>query len=451
MERALLIKKYNQPGPRYTSYPTVPYWQEKQMTENKWSEHISHAFWKSHKEISLYIHLPFCESLCTYCGCNTRITKNHAVEEVYINAVLKEWEMYLSRLPMKPILKELHLGGGTPTFFAPENLKKLLCTIQNHCEIPIDANYSFEGHPGNTTYEHLQTLFDLGFRRVSFGIQDFDPEIQKVINRIQTEEDIERVTLNAREIGYESVNYDLVYGLPSQTIESLKYTIKKTLEYRPSRIAFYSYAHIPWIKPAQKSFEHLLPTPDQKLNMYQFGKEELLAAGYVDIGMDHFAIQEDELTSASKDGSLHRNFMGYTTQNTSLSIGLGVSSVSDTWTAFSQNAKDLKTYYLNIKHNLLPLTKGHLLNEQDLIVRKHILNLMCRYETNWTEREFHLFGLNVNFDLLDELEADGIITFSDEGIKVTQKGRPFVRNVCMAIDARLNEKLLEEVMFSKTV
>ncbi len=451
MEDLTLIKKYNTPGPRYTSYPTVPFWEENQMNQVKWLHEVGRSFWNSHKEISLYIHLPFCESLCTYCGCNTRITKNHAVEEVYMAAVMKEWKMYLASFPDKPLLRELHLGGGTPTFFSSENLAKLISHIKDNCIIPDEVNFSFEGHPANTTPQHLQTLYDLGFRRVSFGIQDFDPRVQKIINRKQSEEQVMSITETARQIGYDSVNYDLIYGLPGQTLGTLQYTLEKTAMLRPSRIAFYGYAHIPWLKPAQKSFEHLLPDAELRMEMYMRGKAELLQSGYIDIGMDHFALATDDLYKAAQKGDLHRNFMGYTTQETSLMIGLGVSSVSDTWTGFSQNHKDLKDYYQSIKDNTLPISKGHFHTKQDSIVRKHILNLMCHYETYWTAEELDNVGVNFDFELLEQMINDYLIEFNEFGIKILDKGKPFVRNVCMAIDARLSQRQLHNNMFSKTV
>ncbi len=447
-----LIEKYNQPGPRYTSYPTVPHWQEAQMPQTSWMKHVQHGYWQSHREISLYIHLPFCESLCTYCGCNTRITKNHGVELVYISALLKEWKIYLNSFPVKPILKELHLGGGTPTFFSAENLEFLISNIQADCIIPDKKNYSFEGHPNNTTRDHLLSLYRLGFNRVSFGIQDFDPNVQQLINRIQLEVNVAAITYQAREIGYESINFDLIYGLPGQTLQTLENTLDKTIAFNPSRIAFYSYAHVPWLKPAQKSYEDSLPSPKEKMALYQFGKRALVEAGYFDIGMDHFALADDDLKMSADHGSLHRNFMGYTTQDTKLTLGLGVSAVSDTWTAFSQNVKDLNAYYKSIAENKLPISKGHMLNSEDLSIRKHILNLMCRYQTEWKQEEFETLGFSFNIDLLENMQLDGLILFDQNGITITDKGRPFVRNVCMAIDARLNQKQGSRgSIFSKTI
>ncbi len=295
-----LLKKYNIAAPRYTSYPTVPYWENENFTTQKWTGALCNAYQKHKQEgISLYIHLPFCESLCTYCGCNTRITKNHSVEIPYIKAVIKEWEMYCAILGEKPKIKELHLGGGTPTFFSPENLKTLILTITQ--QEPGEIACSFEGHPDNTTLLHLQTLYGLGFKRLSLGIQDFDPKVQLMINRFQTPEQVAQITQNARTMGYESINFDLIYGLPSQTMAGLSETLTEVIQMRPERIAFYSYAHVPWLKPSQRHYsEKDIPQGDEKFVLYQMGRDRLLQAGYQEIGMDHFALKQDSLYHASK-------------------------------------------------------------------------------------------------------------------------------------------------------
>ncbi|MFY0598592.1 MAG: oxygen-independent coproporphyrinogen III oxidase [Cyclobacteriaceae bacterium] len=446
-----LIKKYNIPGPRYTSYPTVPYWDTDSFSSQGWKDSILNTFWSNGKEISIYVHLPFCESLCTYCGCNTRITKNHSVEEVYINALLKEWEMYLSIFPSRPIVKELHLGGGTPTFFSPANLEKLIEGILSKCTVSSNPDMAFEGHPNNTTPKHLQALFNLGFKRVSFGIQDFDPHVQKLINRIQSFENVESATQAARKIGYESVNFDLIYGLPGQTNRSVQDTIAKTLGLKPDRIAFYSYAHVPNLKPSQRAYESSLPTEDEKQLLYESGKSMLIDDGYQDIGMDHFALPHDPMYKVWSEGNLHRNFMGYTTQKTNMVIGLGVSAISDTWTAFAQNVKKIETYYDLIENDQMPILKGHVMTRQDLVVRKKILDLICKYETEWTEEELLSFGLEINFELLEELQADNLIFLHDNGLKVLEAGKPFIRNTCMPFDVRMWNTKEKEVFFSKTI
>ncbi|MBN2868264.1 MAG: oxygen-independent coproporphyrinogen III oxidase, partial [Flavobacteriaceae bacterium] len=382
-----LVNKYNVAGPRYTSYPTVPYWNTEAFSLNQWKESLIKAFNESNQEegISLYIHLPFCESLCTFCGCNKRITKRHEVESPYIKAVLKEWDLYCELFDEKPIIKELHLGGGTPTFFSPENLTLLINGLKAKAELAGEYEFSFEGHPNNTTKEHLQTLYNLGFRRVSFGVQDYNPTVQKAIHRIQPFENVKRVTEQAREIGYTSVGHDIIFGLPFQTEVHVEETIKKTKALLPDRIAFYSYAHVPWIKGnGQRGFKDSdLPKADSKQNQYQLGKKLLADAGYYDIGMDHFALQTDSLYKASKNETMHRNFMGYTASKTKAMIGLGVSSISDSWYAFAQNVKNLEDYYQLIDEDIIPVFRGHILTKEDLIIRQHILNLMCHFKTGW--------------------------------------------------------------------
>ncbi|MEM7551975.1 MAG: oxygen-independent coproporphyrinogen III oxidase [Bacteroidota bacterium] len=446
-----LIQKYNTSGPRYTSYPTVPFWEPEKFKIKEWKQSVHDAFWASGKEISLYLHLPFCESLCTYCGCTTYITKNHSWEEIYLKALIKEWEMYLDILPTRPILKELHLGGGTPTFFSHKNLEFLISSLTKKCEIGKETEFGFECHPSHVTFNHLQTLRSFGFNRISIGIQDFDPTVQSAINRKQSYEDVFIATNSAKNLGFNSVNFDLVYGLPKQSISTVQETIRKTIDLKPNRIAFYGYAHVPWLKKSQKKLEPFLPSTEERMEMYTNGKELLCEAGYIDVGMDHFALPEDSLLVSSKEGTLHRNFMGYTTQSTALLLGLGMSAIGDSWTSFAQNTKSLKEYLQLVDEGSLPIFRGHHLTHEDLIFRKHILNLMCKYETEWTESEFHHFGLSLNFELLDELKNDELIIFDEHHIEITEKGKPFVRNICMAFDARLSERNSEKEIFSKTL
>ena len=447
-----LIRKYNVAGPRYTSYPTVPYWDNSPSVEN-WLELMNDTFISSNAQgISLYIHLPFCESLCTYCGCNTRITVNHAVEIPYIQTVLKEWRMYLDHLPHRPKIREIHLGGGTPTFFKPENLKLLIDGILQDSDLAEKFELGFEGHPNYTSEEQLQTLYDLGFRRVSFGVQDFDPKVQHIINRLQTVEQVKAVTLWARSIGYTSVNYDLIYGLPLQTSDSIKNTIEEVRKLLPDRIAFYSYAHVPWVKPGQRRFtEQDLPSGEDKRNLYENGRTLLEEAGYLEIGMDHFALKTDALFEAYSSKNLHRNFMGYTTNDTKLLIGLGVSSISDSWTCFVQNVKVVEQYVKLVEEGKFPILKGHVLSDEDLVIRKHILEIMCNFETSWTDNNTFQKTLATSVVRLKELESDGLLEIFDDKIIVTEKGRSFVRNICMAFDKRLWKKQPESVIFSSTV
>jgi oxygen-independent coproporphyrinogen-3 oxidase len=448
-----LIQKYNVAGPRYTSYPTVPYWEEN-LDIQQWCNTVKQIFDATNlsEGISLYIHLPFCESLCTYCGCNKHITKNHAVEQPHLNYILKEWNMYTALLEGKPMVKELHLGGGTPTFFSPQNLRYLIESIFKDASLANNAALSFEAHPGNTTIEHLEVLHSLGFKRLSLGVQDFNHTVQKAIHRLQSFEQTKEVTLNARKAGYHSVNFDLIYGLPFQTVASMVDTINKTIGLKPERIAFYSYAHVPWLKPSQRGYdENDLPAPAVKRILYETGKELLLSAGYVEIGMDHFALPVDELYIAMQEKKLHRNFMGYTAAHTKLMIGLGVSSISDSWNAFAQNVKTVKEYEVLLHQNQWPFLKGHLLHKEDLILRKHILNLMCNFSTEWSKQEDYCEHIPDALIKLKEAAVDGLIKFTKHGLEVTNAGIPFVRNICMAFDARLMKKAPQTNLFSSTV
>ena len=446
-----LINKYNVPGPRYTSYPTVPYWDKAVPEEDMWRTHVRQTYRETRQQgISLYVHLPFCESLCTYCGCTTRITVNHRVEDPYIRAVLREWKRYCDLLGEPPLIKELHLGGGTPTFFSPSNLCKLVLNILRLGRINRDTELSIEAHPNSTSEQHLQVLSRLGFRRLSLGIQDFDPQVQQIIHRKQTYVQVEKVVTLARQIGFTSVNFDLIYGLPKQTIQTVQDTMDKTLQLRPDRIAFYSYAHVPWMKPAQRSLEPYLPSSDTKRQLYEFGKQALQAADYHEIGMDHFAQESDTLYQASQNGRLHRNFMGYTTQATKLLIGLGASAISDTWTAFGQNAKTIEAYIAHTEEHLA-VRRGHPLTEEDLLLREHILNLMCRLRTHWDPHLPENQVLRQATERLKGMEADGLVCLSEDSIFVRSEGRPFLRNVCMALDARLWNQQPQTQLFSTTV
>lgn len=450
-----LIQKYNVPGPRYTSYPTVPYWDEQSFSLGAWKQTLKRSFDESNRSegISLYIHLPFCESLCTFCGCHKKVTKKHEMEQPYIQAVLKEWSLYCQVLEDTPVIKEIHLGGGTPTFFSPEHLTQLIQGILSKAEVAPQHEFSFEGHPNNTTREHLQALYDLGFRRVSYGVQDYNERVQKAIHRIQPYENVERVTQWAREIGYTSISHDLVFGLPFQSLDDVLQTIDQTKRLIPDRLALYSYAHVPWIKGnGQRGFKDAdVPKDDMKRQCYEEGKKHLLAHGYHEIGMDHFALPSDAMHQAFQQGALHRNFMGYTASKTQVMIGLGVSSISDSWYSFAQNEKQLEDYYARLALDEIPVYRGHILSNEDLIIRKHILNLMCGFETSWNEQASHFPELPQVLEQLTEMQQDGLLEISADTLQVTEQGKPFVRNICMAFDLHLKRKMPENRIFSMTI
>jgi len=459
-----LIQKYNIPGPRYTSYPTVPFWDDKPCADdpsrigislNDWKKTMITAFNESNDQegISLYIHLPFCENLCTFCGCHKRITKRHDVEEPYVKTVLKEWDLYCDLLPSRPKIKELHLGGGTPTFFSPQHLRELIEGILKRADKFPGFEFSFEAHPNHTNREHLQTLFDVGFRRNSFGVQDYDLKVQKTINRVQPFENVKEVTEASREIGYTSVSHDLVFGLPFQTRESIIDTIEKTKSLKPDRIAFYSYAHVPWIKGVgQRGYdENDLPKEVEKRVLYETGKKLLSDLGYFEIGMDHFALKSDTLYKAVEDKTLHRNFMGYAAGKTKLMIGLGMSSISDSWYSFAQNVKTVEEYQELVNKGEIPIFRGHLLTQEDLIIREHILNIMCHFETSWIEDRLKFPELKECLERLKEMEADGLVVITENGLNVPENARPFVRNICMAFDLRLIRNKPATRIFSMTI
>jgi len=449
----LLVRKYNQPLPRYTSYPTVPFWNEKLQVE-EWKGIFSQKFAEQNhvNGISLYIHLPFCESLCTYCGCNKRITTNHSVEEDYLSVIEKEWTLYRGLMKQTPVIRELHLGGGTPTFFSPKNLKRLIGFILKNSIVHPRHEFSIEGHPNNTTSDHLKVLYSLGFRRISYGVQDNDPVVQRAINRIQPLENVRKATEEARRIGFTSVNYDLIYGLPFQTLESIERTINEVIELKPDRIAFYSYAHVPWTSKAQRLFnENDLPDAETKIRLYLKGKELFTQAGYSDIGMDHFALPHDELFKAREAGRLHRNFMGYTTQNAGMLLGLGVSSISDTGNAFAQNEKTLHDYYARVSNGLLTVKKGYVLNNEDIAFRQYILDIACKGFTAFKEEHLPLLK-TYTLPKLKVLEADGLIEWNETSVKLTAQGHYFIRVVCSAFDLYLQRQAsTEKPLFSKAI
>lgn len=448
----LLIRKYNQPVPRYTSYPTVPFWKD-EISGDEWKAAFSKRFSEQNhlNGISLYIHLPFCEALCTYCGCNKKITTNHSVEEEYLNVIEKEWKIYRSQMKQMPVVRELHLGGGTPTFFSPKNLQRLVEYISKGSVIHPQREFSIEGHPNNTTAEHLKVLYKLGFRRISYGVQDNDPEVQRVINRIQPLENVKRATEIARKVGFTSVNYDLIYGLPKQTLASIDRTIREVVELKPDRIAFYSYAHVPWTSKAQRLFdENDLPSAEDKVLMYLKGKEILMENGYQDIGMDHFALPHDELYKAWKEERLHRNFMGYTTQSTGLLLGLGVSSISDAGIAFAQNKKTIREYYAEINSGKLAVQKGYFLNEEDLAFRKYILDIACRGKTSFNTAHLPLLR-EYSFPILTSLAEDKLVVWDEEGLTLTKQGHYFIRNICSAFDLHLQRSKPGLKQFSKAI
>lgn len=449
---APLLHKYDVPVPRYTSYPTAPHWNSENFSAADWQQAVKEAFVREGGELCLYIHLPFCEELCTYCACNKRITKNHAVEGPYLQSLLREWQLYLDLFPEKPVIREIHLGGGTPTFFAPENLRRLIEGILQNARVAPKHEFSVEVHPNYTTFEHLKALRETGFNRISLGIQDFDPVVQHIINRVQSFEQTQQVAEQARSLGYESLNVDLIYGLPRQSTDSIRLTIEKIRELKPERIAWYSYAHVPWKSKGQRRYTDAdLPDAGEKIAMYSLGYSLLHDMGYESIGMDHFALPEDALLRAYKSGQLHRNFMGYTTTNHKLLVGLGVSSIGDTWNAFAQNEKTVEAWQERVNRGEWPLANGYLLNGEDLRIRRHILDLMCLDTTEIQPEAFDAAFVEALFQRLAHFEADGLIRVQGNHVQVLPKGKLLIRNICSAFDRYLQRAGDSGTRFSKAI
>ncbi|NUN05840.1 MAG: oxygen-independent coproporphyrinogen III oxidase [Bdellovibrio sp.] len=445
-----LLAKYDVPAPRYTSYPTVPYW-DTNPTREQWTAYLKSTLSSSVGGWSLYMHIPFCESLCTFCGCNNIITKDHKREMHYVDLVLKEWQLYSEQVPelLQTPLKHLHIGGGTPTFLSAESLTALLQPILTQAKVDLnDFEGSIEVDPRRTNKEQLQALRKLGFSRVSMGVQDFNPEVQRLVNRIQPLHITADLTSAAREMGYTSVNFDLIYGLAKQTPQSILETAKATVQLRPDRIALYSFALVPWIKPAQRLFkDEDLPKASEKRALYEIARGVLLEAGYVEVGMDHFALPTDNLCIAMNEKRLHRNFMGYTDQRTDVLLGMGVSAISETPYSFHQNEKVLPLYESSLRAGQLPTLRGHVLTKEDQIRRDQILKLMTEFEVTFTNAADE----SASQEFLSEMLSDSLIEIRDHKLIVKEQGRPFLRNVCVFFDERLKAKQPQTKIFSQSI
>lgn len=451
MNTSALLAKYDIPAPRYTSYPTVPYWSDN-PTPDQWTTELQNVFQNNPQTPwSMYIHIPFCESLCTFCGCNTFITQNHDNEASYTDVLHKEWATYLAKIPQLATapIRQLHLGGGTPTFFSPDSLRHLLRPLMDQLTM---ENGRFEGSievgPRVTKREHLVVLRELGFQRLSMGVQDFNPEVQRLINRIQPFEMTRDLTIAAREVGFESVNYDLIFGLPGQTEESFTQTIDTTISLRPDRIALYSFAFVPWVKKAHRLFtKEDLPKGAEKRALYELSRERLEAAGYVELGLDHFALPEDSLNIAHTEDRMHRNFMGYTDERTDVMLGLGVSSISEAPTCFHQNEKGINEYKKRVLNSEIPTLRGHLLTDEDQRQREQILQFMTQQHLTLRDTA-QVDDVRV---YLSELLDDGLVEIDGLDMRMTEAGRPFLRNAAIALDMRLRNNKPDTQVFSQAV
>lgn len=454
LSTSTLIKKYNVAGPRYTSYPTALLL----GTVSSVSD-VHVAIEKAvtpDKEISIYIHLPFCRSLCWYCGCNKVISRKSSDADTYLDYLEKDFALAASQLPPRHRVTQLHLGGGTPTFLSSEQLMTLNLKLQEYFNIDPNAECSVEMDPRYMTNSQVQVLRGIGFNRASIGVQDLNPEVQQAIHRIQPFEQNRDVTRWLRKAGFKSVNMDLIYGLPMQTPDRFTNTIEQILTLRPERLAIYNYAHMPNLFPAQKLIpDDTLPKPDEKLQMLQFAIERLTKAGYVYIGMDHFALPTDELARARLDGTLQRNFQGYSTRAGTDTWAFGVSAISQIGPVMTQRHKNLDAYYESLDRNELPVTKMYTLTKDDVIRRDVIMQLMCGQKLLWSDID-KLYNIDSRtyftpeLGKLHEFTSDGLLSQDSKGIIVTEAGRLFVRNIAMVFDAYLPENI-QQRSYSKTI
>jgi len=442
-----LLQQYSLPGPRYTSYPALPFW-DTTPGAGQWLQHLDSALAAPDARAGLYVHLPFCRSLCTFCGCNVRVARGHGAVQPYIEQLLREFELYREQLGRpRWTLGELQLGGGTPTFLDAAELDTLLGGLLQHCELGAGASLATEADPRTTDSAQLQTLRRYGFTRLSLGVQCLDPRVQDIINRVQTLAELRAVTDSARELGFTSLNYDLIYGLPLQTADSIEQTFAAVLRLRPERITYYGYTHVPWIRPSQRRFtEADLPEGQARMALQHLGRKRLLEAGYVELGLDQFVLPGDSLLQAQSAGVLQRQFMGYTPANTQALLGLGVSALGASGASYMQNEKSLQTYQTRVQQGQLPLQRGHLLSAQDQVLRGHIMALLTTYRTSWHSSDEAAAVLTQAVARLAPLQTDGLVELGERSITVTATGRPFLRTLCMALDARLLARSPELVL-----
>ncbi|MHC4923413.1 MAG: oxygen-independent coproporphyrinogen III oxidase [Planctomycetota bacterium] len=454
-----LLARYDRAGPRYTSYPTAVEFSE-EFGPAEYRKRLAAAAERTSEPLSLYAHVPFCSSRCSFCACTVLITRNPRVSERYLGRLLREIELVAPLLGERRRVAQLHWGGGTPTYLDPEQIGRLFGAFREHFEFEPDAEIALEVDPRVTVPEQMELLRELGFNRISMGVQDFDARVQTAINRIQPLSSTRNLVNHARELGFGSVNLDLVYGLPHQTEEGFLRTIDEVVSLRPDRLAVYSFAMVPWLKRNQRLIDQTaLPEPAVKLRLYGHAREKFLDAGYRIIGMDHFALPEDELSVAAENRALHRNFMGYATRPAPDMVGFGMSSIGEVSGAFVQNQKRITRWEEMIDAGELPVHRGFALNEDDHRRRAVILDLMCNFHVDrigWEDR----FGLSFDDTFARELEEltapdgpvdHGFVEVGEEGIDVTEMGTLFVRNLAMIFDSYRREKQGDAPVFSRTV
>ncbi len=454
-----LLARHDRPGPRYTSYPTAVEFDDR-FTAGLYEERLTQANERGADPLSLYVHIPFCERRCSFCGCNVIISKRREPVRKYLDYLFKEIDLLASALPDRRTLLQYHWGGGTPTYLDITQMKALMSKVTDHFYIAPRAEVAIEIDPEVTTVEQLEAAREIGFNRLSIGVQDFTPKVLEAVRRAQSVEQTRLLLDAARDLGFGSVNIDLIYGLPHQNPANFADTLDKVIEMRPERVAVYSFAYVPWIKKNQKKLPvDYLPEREAKFALFALAIRSFLGAGYVQIGMDHFALPEDELGQASTKRKLHRNFMGYTVHRAPDMVGLGVSSIGSLCDAFAQNVKKAPQYYQAIDEGRFPIGRGYVLSEDDRIRRHVITELMCNFHVNAKEVS-QLFGIDfTNYfrSEIDELcasdgQADqGLVSVAQDGIEVLPIGRLFVRNVCMVFDAYLKKKNGDGRVFSRTV
>lgn len=438
-----LLKRFDVPGPRYTSYPTADRFVEA-FTEADYIQALGQRRVGSMAlPLSLYVHIPFCESVCYYCACNKVITKHHEKAAEYLRYVAREVELQVCHFGRGHAVSQLHLGGGTPTFLSDQEIEDLMSMIRRNFTLVPGGEYSVEVDPRTVTPERLKALHTLGFNRLSFGVQDFDPAVQKAVHRVQPADQVFALVQAAREIGFESLNVDLIYGLPLQTPESFARTLAQVNELRPDRIALYAYAHLPSrFKPQRRIIAAELPSASDKLSMLSASLDAFDAGGYVYVGMDHFALPDDALAVAKRQGRLHRNFQGYSTQSDCDLIALGVSAIGRIGSTYSQNAKTLEEYYDALDQGRLPIVRGLAVSRDDLLRRSVIMALMCQGQVQYESIELgHLIDFKTYFArelaVMADLAAQGLVTVDDSGIEVTDTGWYLVRAIAMTFDRYL--------------
>ncbi len=456
---ASLLRQYDRPGPRYTSYPTAVEFNDS-FDDAAYRGRLQAAAHAAEEPLSLYVHLPFCEARCSYCGCMVIITQKREVAARYLQYLEREIAMLAGALGSRRRLVQHHWGGGTPTYLDVDQIRRLDAAVRRHFDLDPDAEKAIEIDPRVTTRAQLDLLRALGFNRLSMGVQDFTPEVQEAISRHQTERQTRDLFEYARGIGFDSINVDLIYGLPRQQLDTFARTLDSVVDLRPDRIAVYSYAHVPWLRPHQKTIDATeLPDAELKFELFGAAIERFLGGGYVAIGMDHFALPDDELALASASRRLHRNFMGYTTRPAADMVGVGASAIGDIQGAFAQNHKKLPPYYAAIDGGAFPIERGYALSGDDLVRRFVITELMCNFHVDaaaLTRR----FGVDLTRYFARELEQltapggpadDGFVAVDGRGIDVTPDGRLFVRNICMAFDTYLPAHQSGRPVFSRTI